>query len=196
MKAVVAAFNQEKALVGAFSVIIQLQTLRRFVSSFTFSLHSSCWGLVSCSKLIFSPSPEKNKHFSQLPWVSGRLLTITTRFETKEIIRTKSRHCYRQNCLKACCVCMYEPNAIREAIEQKQWGMFSRCEEKLTIWERCISKQDHSVLSNLWWQCFNDVKCFLPATSRWEIVLDCLTDVLNILTARSARLWVMIASLH
>ena len=33
MKAVVAAFNQEKALVGAFSVSVKLQTLRRFVPS-------------------------------------------------------------------------------------------------------------------------------------------------------------------
>ena len=29
----VGAFNQEKALVGAFSVIVKLQTSRRFVSS-------------------------------------------------------------------------------------------------------------------------------------------------------------------
>ena len=33
MKAIIAAFNQEKALVGAFSVIIQLS--RRFVSNST-----------------------------------------------------------------------------------------------------------------------------------------------------------------
>ena len=33
VKAIVASFNQEKALVGAFSVIVQLQTSRRFVLS-------------------------------------------------------------------------------------------------------------------------------------------------------------------
>ena len=33
MKAVVGAFNQEKALVGAFSMIVQLQTSQRFVLS-------------------------------------------------------------------------------------------------------------------------------------------------------------------
>ena len=35
MKALVGAFNQEKALVGAFSVIVKLQTSRRFVFSST-----------------------------------------------------------------------------------------------------------------------------------------------------------------
>ena len=33
MKALLGAFNQEKALVGTISVIVKLQTLRRFVSS-------------------------------------------------------------------------------------------------------------------------------------------------------------------
>ena len=33
MKTLVGTFNQEKAIAGAFSVIIQLQTSRRFVSS-------------------------------------------------------------------------------------------------------------------------------------------------------------------
>ena len=44
MKVLVDYFNQEKALVGAFSVIMKLQFLRRFVSSSTrlaFSAHSS-----------------------------------------------------------------------------------------------------------------------------------------------------------
>ena len=31
MKAVVAAFNQEKAIVGASSMIVKLQTLQRFI---------------------------------------------------------------------------------------------------------------------------------------------------------------------
>ena len=35
MEAVVAACNQEKAIVGAFSVIVKPQTSRRFVSSST-----------------------------------------------------------------------------------------------------------------------------------------------------------------
>ena len=34
-KVLVGAFNKEKALVGAFSVILKLQTSRRFVSSST-----------------------------------------------------------------------------------------------------------------------------------------------------------------
>ena len=35
MKVVVATFNQEKALIGAFSVIVKLQTSQRFVFSST-----------------------------------------------------------------------------------------------------------------------------------------------------------------
>ena len=35
MKAVVATFNQEKALVGALSVIVQLETSQRFIASST-----------------------------------------------------------------------------------------------------------------------------------------------------------------
>ena len=37
MKALFGAFNQEKALAGAFSVIVQLKTSRRFVSSSKYS---------------------------------------------------------------------------------------------------------------------------------------------------------------
>ena len=35
VKAVVAVFNHKKVLVGAFSIIVKLQTLRRFVCSST-----------------------------------------------------------------------------------------------------------------------------------------------------------------
>ena len=41
MKAHVDIFNQEKALVGAFSVVVKLQTSRRFVSSSSPDLQTS-----------------------------------------------------------------------------------------------------------------------------------------------------------
>ena len=49
MKALVGTFNQEKALVGTFFVIVKLQTSQRFVSSSTNTMLAAGGGWVVCS---------------------------------------------------------------------------------------------------------------------------------------------------
>ena len=49
MKAVVAFFNQEKALVGAFYMIVKIQTSRRFVSSS--NPHLQCFKVTAANNL-------------------------------------------------------------------------------------------------------------------------------------------------
>ena len=52
VKAVVAVFNQKKALVGAFSIIVKLQTSRRFVSSCNQDLVAMFWRLLVMKLLV------------------------------------------------------------------------------------------------------------------------------------------------
>ena len=52
MKSLVCTFNQEKALVGTFFVIVKLETSRRFVSSSTNALLAAGGGWVVCSSYL------------------------------------------------------------------------------------------------------------------------------------------------
>ena len=67
MKALVGAFNQEKALVGAFSVIVQLH---RLIDLRHYTWHSRG----SCS----SPSPSSLSPETELMWSLRRCLQVST----------------------------------------------------------------------------------------------------------------------
>ena len=58
MKAVVAAFNQEKALVGAFSVIVQpvLEPMDRFAAGQYFVLIPTDSGVLNCVAMVTAMS--------------------------------------------------------------------------------------------------------------------------------------------
>ena len=86
MKAVVAAFNQEKALVGAFSVITNLR-MERFealawtrLKSAQYLLHQSgqaagCWGELLVSK--FNLMPDKGLGHGSRGWAEINSLIIS-----------------------------------------------------------------------------------------------------------------------
>ena len=110
MKAVVAAFNQEKALVGAFSVIVQpvVEPMDRFAALFITSLQPSqqiqlrlqqgCFELFNCAKrnpLKRSESVEKIKScyniYTMWAFLFKRLLFVNILKIKMSILLVKNR---------------------------------------------------------------------------------------------------------